>query len=209
MTNCWNLWHLALRKLLLLQDGLLQGVICLNLPWLGIRRRVKCPSFFSRIFILRVLILRLLRIENAALMRPWGMSSSLPSERLSSSSMDSWPYSRILGAQIVAGSYYSDSSNSLLTCYGSPSDDFLALHHPLHNGPRSTSLCLPESNPGSTRSYDMFLYCTGYLLVASSCLGLFTNTLSHYKGKPPRDAPNEGKIVLLHPSVNRVCTWVF
>ena len=121
---------------------------------------MKCPPFFSRIFIVRNLILILLRIENAALMRPWGMNSSIPSERLSSSSMDSWPYYRILEAQIVAGSYDSDSSNSLLTCYGSPSDDFLALHHPPHNGPRSTSLC--QSDP--TRDPPVHMTCVSIAL---------------------------------------------
>ena len=79
----------------------------------------------------------MLRIENPALMRPWGMNCSVPSERLSSSSMDSWPHYRILGAQIVAGSYDLNSNNGLLTRYGSPSDGFLALHHPPHNRPQS------------------------------------------------------------------------
>ena len=148
---------------------------------------------------------QMLRIENAALMRPWGMDSSVPSESLSSS-MDSWPHYRILGAQIVAESCDLNSNNGLLTCYGSPSDGFLAPHHPPHNAPRSTSLCQFDLKPGSTRSYDMFLDCTGYLLVALPCLGLFAKTLRYYSGKPPRDAPNKGKIDVLHRPMDRACT---
>ena len=134
------------------------------------------------------------------------MDSSVPSERLSFSSMDAWPYYRILGVQIVAESRDLNTNNGLLTCFGSPSDGLLALHHPPHNGPRSTSLCQSDLNSGSTPSYDMFLDCTGYSLVASPCLGLFAKTLRYYSGKPPRDAPNKGKIDVLHRPMDRACT---
>ena len=75
--------------------------------------------------------------------------------------MYSWPHERILGAQIMAESYNLDSINGFLTCYGGLSDVSLALHRPLHNVGRSTTLWLSEPNPGSTRSYDIFLYGTG------------------------------------------------
>ena len=142
----------------------------------------------------------------AALMKPWGINSSVPSERLSYST-EPWPHYRILGAQILAGSYDLNIINGLLTCYGSPSDDALALHHPPHNDPRSTSLCQSHSKPGSTHSYDMFLNCTGYLLVASPCLGLFTKNLRCYSGKPPNDAPNKWEIDALHRPMEKLCTW--
>ena len=131
------------------------------------------PLIFLKDFYSQDLILRWLRIENAALMRPWGINSAVPSERLFSSSMDSWPHYRILEAQFVAGFYDLNPSNGLLTCYGSPSDNSLALHHLPHNGPRSTSLWLSDSDPGSTGSYDMFLNYTGYLIGSLILPGIF------------------------------------
>ena len=166
---------------------------------------MKCPSSFSRILIPRILILSWLRIENAALMKPWGSESSVPSERLSSS-MDPWPHCRIFGAKIMAGSYDSNSNNGLLTCYGSPSDGALALHHPPHNGPRSTGTCLSDLNPGSTRSYDMFLDYAGYLLVALSYFELFTKTIRYCSGRPPSDAPNKWEIDVIHRLMDSVYT---
>ena len=140
-------------------------------------------------------------------MKPCGMDSSVPSERISSSSMEPWPHYHILGAQIVSESYELNSNNELLTCYGSPSDYPLALQHPPHDSPRSKGLCLSNSNPGSTHLYDMFPDCVGYLLVASLCLGLFTKTFSHYSGKPPNDAPNKWEIDVLHRLIDKTCTW--
>ena len=132
------------------------------------------------------------------------MKSCVPSERLSSSSMDPGPPYCIFWAQIMAESYEFNPNNGLLTCYGSPSEGSLALHHPPYNGPRSTSMYMSDSNPGSTRSYDIF---PGYRLVASPELGLFTKTIRYYSGKTPSDAPNMWEIDMFHGLMDSIYRW--